>query len=568
VSLRHAAPIAFHPRGISDTLDGSTAFNGAMAALANLIPDPSTRNLWQCRPAATLVTNFVVTGGPFSPGFSSGFLVSSFPTPLGAVSCALIVGDVLYGMVDAGGVGLDYPFAYNLRTNLIVPVSGITGGNRPATQPSAGAWTPPIMDVVGTQVLVAHPGFNGTGGVWFGWFDISNPAAVTWNGGDLGGAGGVTFASLATPPTSVANFNQRAYWMVNPKSGTTPPATIFSDVLAPRTVTNANQILTYDDATPLSALGKLPLSNQLGGIIQALIVFKGVSNMYQVTGDAALSNLARNALNVATGTFAPLSIAPTPKGLAFIAPDGLRFVDFSANVSDPIGTDGMGKTLPFLYAITPSRISAAANGTVYRVSVDDGSRIGSAPVEYWFDFSRGGIWSGPHTFPASIIKPYQNTFIVAPRGVAGSLWRSDYLQSATSTFVENTAPLSFNYQTAMLPDTDQMSENSMIETTIYLGMAAGGTYLVQALDQNQSVLQSASVSNPASPVIWGSFTWGQALWGGASSALFPQRIPWPKPVVFRRMSLNVTGPSSQQLRVGTLHMRYEKLGYLQQGAAA
>jgi hypothetical protein len=373
---------------------------------------------------------------------------------------------------------------------------------------------------------------------------------------------------LATPPTSVANFNQRAYWMVNPVSGTTPPATIFSDVLVPRNVTNANQIVTYDDATPLTALGKLPLSNQLGGIIQALIVFKGVANMYQVTGDAALSNLARNALNVATGTLAPLSIAPTPKGLAFIAPDGLRIIDFNAQVSDPIGNDGMGKTLPFLYTITPSRTSAAANGTVYRVSVDDGSRIGSAQVEYWFDFARGGIWSGPHSFPFRVIKPYRNTFVGAPWAIGGSLWQSDYLQTSLSTFTENQVPLTFNWATAMLPDTDQMCENAMIETTVYLAMAAGGNYLVQALNQDQSVLTFANVSNPVAPVIWGQFTWGQALWGGASASLFPRRVAWPIPVVFRRLQISVNGASAQQVRVGTLHMKYEQLGYLQQGLAA
>jgi hypothetical protein len=49
MSLRHATPLAFRPRGLSDALDGST-FQGAMASLGNLIPDPSTRNLCQCRP--------------------------------------------------------------------------------------------------------------------------------------------------------------------------------------------------------------------------------------------------------------------------------------------------------------------------------------------------------------------------------------------------------------------------------------------------------------------------------------------------------------------------------------
>lgn len=579
MSLRRSTPLAFSPRGLSDTLDGTTVFSGAMAALRNLIPDPSTKNLWQCRPAATEAVNLIFgVQRPYSSGFSTGFQLGDtgdIPAPVGVISCMLIVGDLLFGMVNAGpispdtGNDRDYPFAFDLRNNVFLDLgTSVTTAKRPLSQPVTGAWTPPIMDIVGSKVLVAHPGFDGTGGGWFGWFDIANLAAVTWNTGDLTGTA-ITFGALNTPPTSVANFNGRAYWMVNPKvtpSGVQGPATIFSDVLAPFTLTTATQVITYEDTTPLTALGKLGLSTQLGGLVQALIVFKGVSNMYQVTGDQATNNLSRNSLNVATGTFAPLSVAQTPKGLMFIAPDGLRLIDFGAKVSDPIGTDGMGKTLPFIYAFTPSRISAAANGTIYRVSVDDGSRTGTPKVEYWLDYSREGIWSGPHTFPARVIKPYQNTFIMAPWNADAALWRSDYIQSSTSSFTENGVPLQFSWATAMLPDTDQMCENAMIETTVYMSLAAGANYVVQALDQSGGVLKSANIIGGGQQAIWGSFVWGQALWGGASAALAPKRVDWPSPVVFRRLMMNVMGPSSQQFRIGRLHMRYEQLGYLQQVA--
>jgi len=335
----------------------------------------------------------------------------------------------------------------------------------------------------------------------------------------------------------------------------------------PRNVTNANQVITFDDNLPLTVLAPLPLSNVTGGIIQALLVFKGVSNIYQITGDSALSSLAKNALNVATGTLAPNSIANTPKGVMFIAPDGLRIINFQANVSDPIGYDGMGKALPFLYAIVPSRMAAASNGSVYRISVQDGSRNGTPFVEYWFDHVRN-VWSGPHTFPADLIAVYANTFIVASHNVRGSLWQSDYVQSGTSAFIENNAQLTFAYATAMLPDPNVMAENAMIESTIYMTMDTAQSYFVQSLNQDGTLISSCAIINPAQQeTLWGGFFWGDgSLWGGAQAALYPRRMAWPIPVVFRRMQIVVTGNSGAQLRIGTLHLRYETLGYLQQAA--
>jgi hypothetical protein len=518
-------------------------------------------------------------GAPFSSGFSSGFLVSSlFPAPFGVISCLLIVGNTAYGMFAAGGASQDYPFAFNISTSAFIPITGVvagSGGNLPTSQLSSGDWTPPSMDIIGSTVLVTHPGFAGTGS-FIGWLDVSDPALPVWHAGNFHDqvsppvTNQFVFSTATGVPVAVKAFNGRAYWAFNPPSG--PSATVFTDVLAPLLVSQAGavQIITYDDNVAITALGALPLSNQLGGIVQSLIVFKGVTNMFQITGDIALGSgpplgtLNKNALNVATGTLAPNSLAATSKGLAFCAPDGVRIIDFNAQVSDPIGNEGMGKTLPFLFAVAPSRIAAAANGTIYRVSVQDGSAPKSPLVEYWLDFSRGGIWSGPHSFPARMIKPYRTTFITAPYAAPHALFQSDYIQNASSTFTENGVPMTFSWLTCMLPDTDQMCENAMIETTIYLGQAPGALYNVQALNESGSALGLVAVTGAAGATIWGEFTWGAAAWGGQPTSLFPQRIAWPKPVVFRRMAMNVMGPSSQQFRIGTMHLKYEQLGYLQQ----
>lgn len=411
--LRNSQPLPWSPTGVTDSVDSSNAPKGSMAQLANLIPDPSTAQLWQCRPAMTRLTNFAF-----------------FNTP-GVISAFHVAGDLGFGLIaTARTPGFDEPFCYNFVTQAFVTVSGITGANVPASPPTAGDWTPPTMDIVGSKVVVTHPGFSATVNM-FGWFDISNPAAPAWAAGTT--TGGVV---IATVPSFVAQFNGRAYFIVNTLS---QPATVFSDPLNATVVTNASQVLTYDDSVKLTALGQLRLWNQSGGIIQGLIVFKGVANMYQVTGDSALSTLSRNALNVATGTLSPLAIAATSKGLGFISPDGLRIIDFQGNVSPPLGQDGKGVSLPFIYATVFSRIMMCAGGELIRITTQNSQANGSPFQEWWYDLTRN-CWSGPHTSAFALLLPYRNTFVGAPVRYTNSLWQSDGMQGPTSGFAETADP--------------------------------------------------------------------------------------------------------------------------------
>jgi hypothetical protein len=420
------------------------------------------------------------------------------------------------------------------------------------------------MAVVGADLLVCSQGFTGAGGNYFGWFDISVPGAPVWHAGNLTG-----LVQFTVAPTGVAQFNDRAYYIHNLPA---QPAVIFSDPLFATNVTNASQVLTFNDNVPLTALGGLPLDNQLGGILQSLIVFKGVTNMYQITGDSALSTLTINSLNVATGTFAPNSIASTPKGLAFLAPDGMRLIDFNGNVTDPIGFDGRGVTVPFIYSAVPSRMCAACNGNLIRLSVQNGSpsAVGSPTQEYWYDFGRQ-VWSGPHTFPASLIQPYMQTFIMTPTGVLASLWQSDGVQSNTSVFVENGQQMLWNWQTSNLPDTEYMTNNCMTEASLDLALPpAIPPVAVAAQDQAGSGINAVSIASPpGTGTYWGQFLWGQALWGGGGSAsLKPYQLPWTIPIVFSRLRISANGTSANALKIGALHMRYQILRQLVNTAAA
>jgi hypothetical protein len=76
------------------------------------------------------------------------------------------------------------------------------------------------------------------------------------------------------------------------------------------------------------------------------------------------------------------------------------------------------------------------------------------------------------------------------------------------------------------------------------------------------VLDIVTVQATGSPTIWGSFTWGQALWQGAANALAPRQLNWTKPLVFQRLSLAFTGLSASGIKLGRLNLRYQILGYL------
>ncbi len=540
MAIRRATPMFFSPAGVSDTLDGTNVFPGAMAALSNLIPDLATPNLWAPRPASMSLTQF---GGFTTPGFISTFKV---------------VGSRVYGMVASGrNAGHDEPFCYDLSTKAFVTISGITNANTPISPLATGAWETPTMDLVGTKLIVTHPGFTLGGGVLFGWFDVSNPASLTWNGGNT------ATNALPARPSCVAQFGGRAYYLVNPATG--QPGAYFSDVLNGTTITNSTQVLTFGDSLTLTAGAGLPLANQLGGIIQSLMVFKS-GNVFQVTGDAALSNLAVNALNVATGTQSPLGISTTPKGLAFLAPDGIRLIDFNARISDPIGMYGAGVNRPFVFAVQPTRVVLTCNANVLRVTTQNALKVGSPFEEYWYDMTKQN-WSGPHTFPPSQADVFGSTFIIAAQGVNAQLFKSDTVLSASSTFIENGQQMSITWKTSILPDTKEMSEIALNEHTINMALdSAGSTYNVQMLGVSGALLGSVNLLPPAFSPLWGSFIWGGASWASSNTGLAPIQIAWPAPLVFRKGQIQVTGNSFSTFRIGDMFLRYQKLGYLQQSS--
>lgn len=671
--LRRGKPVTLRPAGLSDSVDATNAFPGAMAQLVNLIPDPTTDKCWVCRPAATPVNGF--PSSLQNPGFISG---------------ALVVGNILYGTIaSALNPGFDQPFAFNLATNTFLTVNGITAANVPASPPTAGDWVPPIIAQVGSRIVVCHPGFPG-GTIKFGWFDISgfsettegnptsgskiitgNPSilgvqpgmtigganipagatvisaapfvldttgdthgnttidnlatmtgiavgqevgganiapgttvsvvggssitlnqaatgsasgqAITFSGATitmsenatgtatanplliqggtatapLWGAGDTNLNNLPSVPLGVAQFNGRAYYVLGTNG------IVFSDSgLACQVSNNPNvQALLTNDGLACTAIGPLPLNTLLGGIVQALVVFEGATKMQQITGDPETSNLQMNALPMATGTLAPLSIVPCQLGLAFISPQGLRYVSFDGRVSNVVGAYGQGISAPFINAPHPSRICAAANVGVLRISAETNTPSGNPTVEYWYDLERK-CWSGPHTFASSQIQAWASTFVCAQNGVTGQIFQSDAYQSSLSQFVENSATMAWLYQPTALPDNGDLAGNSLVDMALTCGLATNSTLTLNAFEMNGTQLDSTFLNVPGVTTTWGEFTWGQALWGGGSSPFQQRWVNWNEPLVFKQLTFQATGQSSASVRMGNLYMRYQVLGYI------
>jgi hypothetical protein len=548
MSLRRAQVIRFSPQSLSDSLDETDLFPGACAVLQNLVPHPSTKGTWTCRPAAQQLSAF------------AGF------TAPGAVSVLKVIGSYVYGMIASGlTAGHDQPFCYNITSNSFTAIAGVTGANVPATQATTGDWTPPTMELVGVNLIVTHPGFDGVTN-FFGWINISNPAAPTWM--EIGGssvAGNFASGSLITltvVPAWVKQFAGRAYFGINPPTG--QPSVVFTDSLTLK-VTNANQALTFGDNLPLTAAGGLPLNNQLGGVIQSLLVFKGTSAVYQITGDYSTSTLAINTLNAATGTLSPRSIEPTPNGLAFLAPDGIRIIDFSAHVSDPIGLEGAGVNTPFLNILYPSRAVLSCNAQIIRISMQNSSAAGTPWQEYWFDIPVK-TWSGPHTFPPTAIDVYNNAYIIAPQSVPGTLFLSKVIPDATTNETENGTQLQWVFQTAMLKDNNEMAMSEITEMQVKTSAVASvPNMVVAAVDENGAVYNSAFYTFNLTGMVWGTAAWGPPTqWGGGQAGIFPRQILFNAPVVYTRLAIRISGAGGQGFIIGDIFIRARVLGYIQQ----
>lgn len=436
------------------------------------------------------------------------------------------------------------------------------------------------------------------------------PSNPLWASGNQSGF------PLPEVPVCVANFNGRAYFGVG-------PAAVASDALDPLMRTNADQVLTFDNGLDATAFSTLPLSTTIGIVSQNLLVFQGDAAIQSITGDPALGTWSKNLIS-AIGTLAPNAIWSMPTGTGYVAPDGLRIIDLSGSVSDPIGANGDGVALPFVNAVYPSRMCASYNEDVVRISTTyvqtvDGSVVGQiVDAEFWYHLKLKS-WSGPHSFPAALIAPLDDApprhgYVMFPlRPDAQGIWFSETRPSINSTFIENGRQLKFSYHTSLIPDTGTMFMNAMNETVVSVSLPSSQTYLdATFVDESGATLDSIEIvgydpppftlgssvvgdgrlqggsfvipaavlgafelgvsklggettvsSAPLAPSLLGKFVLGQSILGNPGpGALFRQRLlPWDRELVFKQGSLIFSGDSAASAAIGNVYARYQITGW-------
>jgi hypothetical protein len=379
-------------------------------------------------------------------------------------------------------------------------------------------------------------------------------AAPLWSAGNL------NITPLVALPTAVTQYADSACFAVNTS---TSAAVVFSDAGDPLSCQGQSQIITFQNAVAITALQPQGFFTLSGGITQSLLAFQGPSAIQQLTGTPILETLAINTLNDSVGTNAPNSIAQTPNGTLFVAPDGVRLISLVGQVTPAIGRAGDGICEPFLFAENPSRIAAAYNEGVYRASVTNAALVNTPTQDWWFhqDDQR---WSGPHTFPASIIVPTQipHSFAMFAAGVPAKLWASDAYASLAATYVENGVQMEYTWKTSLLPDNQQMAMNAIVQTDIAISIPALQNVQFNASDEFGNIIGEAELYGPQNPgAIWGDFLWGDADWGAGETYYVQQIVRWTAPMTFKQLQVSAMGNCDPDLNIGNLYMRYQELGY-------
>ena len=541
MAIAESVPLRFTPKGLADAFDSTDVFSGACRKLQNLVFDPSNPELVIARPGVDPALS--AFAGFISPGF---------------ISLQVTIGTRVYGMVTTGlTAGHDEPFCYDLSTSNFVAITGATAGNaegRPTSPATTGAWIPPTAAMIGTYLVITHPGYLGSGSNFFGLINISTMTYTTAN---------LATHGLPSVPTAVANLGNRAYFAC-------ANAVYYSDVLAPSTATNAGQNLTLGDNSPILVLSGLPIQTTTAGVVSALLCFKS-SQIWQVTGDAAVTgSLALNYLSLNIGSACPRSVCPSPLGTFFAGPDSAYVITPYGSVipvSSEMGAAGSIPHLrqPFGYVTVPTRVAGAFAGNIYRICLPTIVNGVSGTYDYWFD-TRRLRWSGPHSFVYDCASSAGAYFVLSGVGSGGKIFASTPFPGTNTLYTDNGAQYTCDLVSASLPKNNEMAMKQAVETTVELASSSTAiTYSVFSYNDVAALLASPVMITVGSGAVWGAFNWGDgSLWVTGVNRPTTYAVNWDEPLVFNKLSVEVTCLGQTGVAIGTLYTRVQKSGYLLQ----
>ena len=362
------------------------------------------------------------------------------------------------------------------------------------------------------MIVITHPGFSGTTGVFFGVIDVTTPSAPAWN------VYNTATNVLPTVPLAVANFNNRAWFAcVN--------QLFYTDVLTnPLTITNATQFLVIGDNSPINALSGLPMQTTSSGVLQTLTVFKD-TQVWQISGDTTTSNLFQNFITLTVGTNAPRSIAQSPFGLYFSSTGGPYFIDMFGTVralTHSLQELEPDISAPFENAVTPTRWAAAYNSTIYRICGSTVIQGRQSTNDYWFDEHKRR-WTGPHTFSYDCISPQAGYWVLSSINHPGILIQSNPVQNASFTSQDLGTDFTVTLQSATFPKVDWMAMKQVAESQIELATdECFVDFTLTAEDDQGNIIGQADIDVVQAGVgIWGNNVWGDGTkWG------CPEQVTW------------------------------------------
>ena len=543
MAIGKSEPIRFTPRGLTDAFDATDKFPGACQALTNLIFDQSNPELAISRPGVITLAD-LAAAGLNNPTF---------------ISLQAAVGTRVYGMVATSKTpGYDEPFCYDVSASALVAIAGVTANNVPTSPLTIGDWVPPTLAMVGTMVLITHPGFDGNvaNARFFGCIDLTTFAAPVWHSYNT-----ATFG-LTGVPQAVANFHNRGYFAVGNQLQ-------YTDALTnPPTRTLATQALVIGDSTAVNALAGLPILTTSSGVLATLTVFKP-TQCWQISGDTTTNDLAQNFLSLTIGTTMPRSVAQSPLGLYFGTTGGpyqidiygsLRAVTHKMDILDP------DIIAPFQNATTPSRWAGAYASSVYRICGHTIIRGVEQTNDYWFD-ERRRRWTGPHSFAYDCASALGGYFVLSSANNNGLLIRSDPYQTISSLFTDLGAAMTGTLWSSSFPKTGDMCEKQVSESQIELSASGGSvTYTITAQDEQGNTLGTLAIAIAPLGGLWGFTVWGDGhKWRSSVNIPHTVPIPWAAPLVFEKMQILITAVASASLQIGTFYARYQKTGWMTQG---
>ena len=310
MAIRRTRKLTFKPAGCTDSVDGTNAPPGSMTQLGDMVVMPGSNNVFVCRPAAYLLFDLAATN----------------LQNVGAISCLLVVGNIAYGLVAHTSAGVDQPFAINLATGTLLTVSGVTIANTPTSQPTTGAWVPPIIAQIDSRIVVTHPGFPG-GATKFGWFDVSGVSLSTQ-------------ANIVSGSPTMTGLTASLLLAIQPgmvisAAGVPLGTTVIStDALAGSITMSANATASVTSA-PVQIAGGTPGNPQWGA------------------GDTDIHNLPSVPVGVCLSTAGGACYALGTNGEAFSDPGFACRISNDPNVQFNASSDGLAVT-----AVYPLMLSA------------------------------------------------------------------------------------------------------------------------------------------------------------------------------------------------------------------